>query len=125
MCITETWLCDDISESEFSIPGYPVVLNVIGTDTVVELYCLFLTSWNTRLQCGPKGLEFLLVSVHRTVLKRKCILVYCAWYQPPANSAALDDLYSIFESLDISVFSSFILLGDFNINFCNHHHPLF
>ena len=36
------------------------------------------------------------------------------WYLPPANSAALDDLYSIFESLDVSVFSSFILLGDFN-----------
>ena len=38
------------------------------------------------------------------------------WYPPPANSAALDDLYSIFESLDVSVFTNFILLGDFNID---------
>ena len=39
--------------------------------------------------------------------------------------AALDDLYSLLESLDVRVFSSFVLLGDFNINFYNRQHLLF
>ena len=59
VCITETWLCDDIGESEFSIPGYNCVLDVIGTDMVVELHCLCLTiffRWEERK--GEKSLCF-------------------------------------------------------------------
>ena len=47
------------------------------------------------------------------------------WYRPPANSSALDILYSTLESLDVSFLSSFVLLGDFNIDFYNTGHPLF
>ena len=39
------------------------------------------------------------------------------WYRPPANNTALDDLYSGFETLDATVLSNFVLLGDFNIDF--------
>ena len=82
------------------------VLDVTGTDMVVGLHCLSLVSVFSTNNVNEK--------------------VYIGlWYRPPSNSGALDDLYSIFENLDISVFSSFILLGDFNIDFCNHHHPLF
>ena len=34
-------------------------------------------------------------------------------------------LYSILESLDVRILSSFVLLGDFNVDFYNHQHPLF
>ena len=70
---------------------------------------------------GPNGLEFLLVSVKNANSK-----VYIGvWYCPPANSESLDDLYSILESLDVRFLSSFVLLGDFNVDFSNHQHPLF
>ena len=74
--------------------------------------------------CGPKELEFLLVSVYNVNNANERVYVGL-WYRPPDNMAVLDDLYSILESLDISVFSSFVLLGDFNINFYNQQHPLF
>ena len=47
------------------------------------------------------------------------------WYHPHANFESLDVLYSILESLDVRFSSSFILLGDFNVDFYNHQHPLF
>ena len=124
VCITETWLCDDIGELEVSIPGYSCVRcdrNRHGG--AVALFISDKLEYQVTM-CGPNELEFLLVTVHSTNNVNKKVYIGL-WYWPPANSAALDDLYSIFESLDISVFSSFILLGDFNIDFCNHHHPLF
>ena len=124
VCITETWLCDDIGESEASIPGY----NCIRCDRnrhggEVALFISDKLECQVTL-CGPKELEFLLVSVFSTNNVNEKVYIGL-WYRPPSNSGALDDLYSTFESLDISIFFSFILLGDFNIDFCNHHHPLF
>ena len=53
---------------------------------------------------GPNGLEFLLVSVQNANNK-----VYIGvWYRPPANSESLDVLYSILESLDVRILSSFV-----------------
>ena len=99
MCITETWLCDDIGESDASIPGYNCIRcdrNIHGAGSA-----LFLSDkleYQITLY-GPKEQEFLLVSVFSTnnVKEKVCIGL---WYQP----GVLDDLYSIFESLDISVF---------------------
>ena len=48
---------------------------------------------------GPKEQEFLLVSVFSTKNVKEKVYIGL-WYQP----GVLDDLYSIFESLDISVF---------------------
>ena len=81
------------------------MLDVTGTDMVVGLHCL---SLHDKLEyqvtmCGPNELEFLLVSVHSTNNVNEKVYIGL-WYPPPANSAALDDLYSIFESLDISIF---------------------
>ena len=47
------------------------------------------------------------------------------WYRPPDNLDALDFLYSVLETLDISIFSRFLLVGDFNVDFSNKQHPLF
>ena len=57
------------------------------------------------------------VSVHNAKHK----LYIGVWYRPPANLTALDELHSILETLDVT---SFVLLGDFNIDFCNSNHPL-
>ena len=67
--------------------------------------------------CGPNELEFLLVSVHNTKNVNEKVYIGL-WYRPPANSAALDDLHSIFESLDVSVLYSWeILISNFVIHF--------
>ena len=47
------------------------------------------------------------------------------WYRPPNKSTDINNLHLVFESLDPRIFSNFVLIGDFNINFCNPHHPLF
>ena len=49
-----------------------------------------------------------------------------AFYHPPNSSSELmDALYTCLENLDITCFTNFILLGDFNIDFCNTSHHLF
>ena len=64
ICLTETWLCADIIESECTIPGYKYIRcdrNRHGGGVAVYI------SENLEFQvimCGPSGLEFLLVSVH-------------------------------------------------------------
>ena len=77
--------------------------------------------------CGPKELEFLLVSLHNTHnINNAHQKVYIGlWYRPPDKNTALDDLYSVIENLDVAILSSFVLLGDFNIDFCKQSHPLF
>ncbi len=62
--------------------------------------------------CGPKELKFLLVLVYNVNNANERVYV-CLWYRPPDNMAALDDLCFVLESLDISVFSRFVHLGDF------------
>ena len=115
------WSSDHIGESEASIPGY----NCIRCDRNrhgggVALLISDKLEYKVTL-CEPKEM---LVSVFSTNNVNEKVYIGL-WYWPPSNSGALDNLYSTFESLDISIFSSFILLGDFNIDFCNHHHPLF
>ena len=100
-------MCDDIGELEVSIPGYSCVRcdrNRHGGG--VALFISDKLEYQVTM-CRQNELEFLLVSVHSTNNVNEKVYIGL-WYRPPANSAALDDLYSIFESLDISVFSSFI-----------------
>ena len=93
VCITETWLCDDIGESEASIPGY----NCIRCDRNrhgggVALFISDKLECQVTL-CGPKELECLLVSVFSTNNVNEKVYLGL-WYRPPSNSGALDDLYS-------------------------------
>ena len=92
MCITETWLCDDIGESEASIPGYNCIRcyrNRYGGG--VALFISDKLEFEVAM-CGPRELEFLLVSVYSTNNEGVYIGL---WYQPTSNSTALDDLYSV------------------------------
>ena len=89
VCITETWLCDDIGESEVSIPGYRCVR--CGRNRHDGEVALFISD---KLEYQvPNELEFLLVSVHSTNNVNEEVYIGL-WYRPPANSATLNDLYS-------------------------------
>lgn len=124
VCLTETWLCADILESECAIPGYQCVRcdrNRHGGGIA-----LFISN-NFEFQVtmlGPRELEFLLVSLHNVNNAHQKVHIGL-WYRPPDKNTALDDLYSVIENLDVGILSSFVLLGDFNIDFCKQHHPLF
>ena len=65
------------------------------------------------------SLELLTVTLHY----RSCLSLF---YRPPSSPAdILYSLHSYFESFNIPQFSSFVLIGDFNINFFDTTHPSF
>ena len=69
------------------------------------------------LLSGNNGLEFLLVSVYDASKPTQKLHVG-VWYRPPHDREAIEKLYV---SLDVT----FVVLGDFNIDFLNQDHPLF
>ena len=48
------------------------------------------------------------------------------FYRPPNSSSQIfDDLFLYLQSLNVGSFCNYILLGDFNVNFCNQSHPFY
>ena len=124
VCITETWLHEDILTSECSISAYNFVrCDRDGRGGGVALYISENLEYDVVLN-GPNESEFMLTTVYRVSNLNEKFNIGL-WYRPPANSSSLDILYSTLESLNISFLSSFVLLGDFNIDFLNTGHPLF
>ena len=53
-------------------------------------------------------------------------MLACLLYRPPNSSVdVLDNLYSALCNLDVSLFSHFMLVGDFNVDFMSPSRPLF
>lgn len=50
VCLTETWLCADITESERTIPRYKCI-RYDQNRLVVGLQCLSQTNWNSKCKC--------------------------------------------------------------------------
>jgi len=68
------------------------------------------------------SIELLTVTLHCGNY-RSCLSLF---YRPPSSPAdILYSLHSYFESINIPQFSSFVLIGDFNINFFDTTHPSF
>lgn len=44
-------------------------------------------------------------------------LRFGVFYRPPSSSAAFDSLCEVLFSVEQSLFSNFVILGDFNVNF--------
>ena len=76
------------------------------------------------LQGGPNNLEFLSVSsVHTSFVNRLCV---CLFYRPPSSPVSIfNDLCTTLHIVNPAQFSNFLLIGDFNVNFCNQEHYLF
>ena len=121
MGVVETWLGEEITDSEISLPDY-------------QLYCLD----HNRHGGG------VLMYVHNYLCKvlphRPCLIrVFThfrnchrinigTFYCPPNSSVSvMDHLFSVLESLDSSYFSNFVLLGDVDFcnPFCNPNLPLY
>ena len=79
ICVTETWLGEEINNSEISLPGYNIVrLDRHRHSGGVAIYVKNTIDYNVVL-CGPENLEFLLVSVNYC----NCKLPIGLWYRPP------------------------------------------
>ena len=117
----ETWLSPDIPNADLDIEGYHIVRydrNRHGGG--VLLYVSNAITCKVLPQCD--GLELLSI----VITGNNCKACVTLFYRPPNSSTAIFDiLFSYLESLDISQFSNFIMIGDFNVDVSNHSHPLF
>ena len=71
------------------------------------------------IEGGPFNLEFLSISVTSPFLNS--ILCICLFYRPPSSSVCIFDhlLYTLQLLNPTGYFSTFLLMGDFNVNFYN------
>ena len=125
VCIVETWLSEDITDSEIFLFNYQIARldrNRHGGGILIFIHCSL--SYKLLLQGGPHNLEFLSISVTNVFLNHtSCI---CLFYRPPASPVSIfDNLITTIQLVHPVKFSTFILLGDFNVNFQNPLHPLF
>ena len=108
ICITESWLSADILNSEISIPGYVCFRgdrNRHGGGVIIYVSQLY----NSRLLCSHAVLEIVTVVISNGNFKC-CISLF---YRPPHSLVSVDNIFQEYlESLDISRFSLFVLLGD-------------
>ena len=113
MCICEAWLGSDIEDNELSIDGYRIIH--LDRNRHGGGVALFISS-NLSHKVIYGSFECIIVSLQFGPCKvYMCLLV----------DSSCDYLYDVLCSIDISLFSNFLLLGDFNIDFSSQNHPLF
>ncbi len=123
ICIVESWLSTEISDFEISLVGYALYRldqNRHGGGVIIYVKpCVT----SELPMTGSPNLEFLSVSISSPPPKLKhCILLF---YRPPSSPANIfDSLLSIVHNINPSSFSTLVLIGDFNVDFCNPSHPL-
>ena len=122
VCLTETWLCSDILDSELHIPNYSIVRqdrNRHGGG--VAIYVNNALSFKVLL-CGSSDLELIVISLQTGRHGNTCVGVF---YRPPSSpSSIFDTLSNCLFSIDHIYFYKFLLLVDFNVNIANPDHPL-
>ena len=76
------------------------------------------------LLTGPQNLELVSVSLSSPHSSYKhCVSLF---YRPPSSPVAIfDTLFTVVHQINPFSFSNFVLIGDFNVDFCNPSHPLF
>ena len=121
VCVVETWLGEEITDSEIYLPDYQLYRldrNRRGGGVLMYVH----NNYSCKvLLTGQAQLEFLLISIYRNCHR----INIGTFYRPPNSSVSvIDHLFSVLECLDSSYFSNFAVLGDFNIDFCNPNPPL-
>ena len=122
ICITETWLSSDIEDQEIVLSGYyscRLDRNRHGGGLVIFYRS---TLGYKPVLSGSNDLELSIVSFH----KDNCKVCIALFYRPPSSPfCTFDNFCTILHSLDPALLSNFVLLGDFNMDFYNPHHPLY
>ena len=112
----------DIQDSEILIPGYQSLRhdrNRHGGGVLMYVSHRF----TVKLLPFHPSLELLTVTLHSGNFKF-CLSLF---YRPPSSSVEVLYIFlrKYLQSVNISQFSSFVLIGDFNINFSDSSHPSF
>lgn len=121
VCVVETWLSQDISDSELFISNYSIVrLNRNRHGGGVLIYFLSSLVSDTLFK-GSTNLELLIVSFKFSRFVPTLVLMY----RPPGvDDIIFDELFSVLcNNIDVSLLNNFVLIGDFNVNLlsCNTH----
>jgi len=117
VCVTESWL-----SCEIEIPGY-LLCRLDRNRHGGGLITYFKNTMDYKcILSGPDNLELSVFLLHN----KNCKLCLGLLYRPPSSPLSVfDSLCNILSSLDPSLLSHFVLLGDFNIDLCNTHHHLY
>ena len=125
ICIVEMWLDNNISDNELAMQDYQLFrLDRNRHGGGIALYVHLSLSCNILLRGGPFELEFISISVlSQSSLCKFCI---CLFYRPPSSPVStFDKLCTTLQILNPADFPNFLLLGDFNVDFCNQNSHLF
>ena len=116
VCIVESWLSEDVTDNEILL--HRLDRNRHGG---IVLYAHNSLSRKVLLKGGPHNLEFLALSATST-----SVAIKVPFYCPPSSPVSIfDNLCTTLEMVNPAQFSTLLLLGDFNVNFCNPQHHLF
>ena len=114
VCLTETWLDEDIGDHEICFGNY----NIVRRDRNrhgggVAMLIQNSLSFNILVK-GTDDFEVIFVSLSCSSGKF-CLGIF---YRPPSSSVhILDTLENVLFNLDLSFLSNLVLLGDFNVDF--------
>ena len=122
VCITESWLDKDVTDDELLINSFKLLRldrNRHGGGIALYIQNIFPHSVHFVGNCS---LECIIVSI----LIGSCKFCIGLFYRPPGSDInILDNLYSALCNIDVSLFSHFILIGDFNVDVMSPNRPLF
>ena len=123
ICLTETWLCDSITNKEISIQNYSLVrLDRHRHGGGVAIYVNNCFTFKVLLS-GPCGLELIVLSL--SLSNSNFMVCIGVFYRPPSSTQDIfDTLCDSLFTIPPYYFSNFILLGDFNVNLVNTKHHL-
>ena len=94
VCLVETWLSDNIIDSELCIPGYTMVrLDRNGHGGGVALYIHSSITYKVILS-GPNMLELIVVSL----VRNHCTLCLGIFYRPPSTPYYIFDVVCLVET---------------------------
>ncbi len=117
--VTETWLSEEILDSEVYVPGYSVLRR--DRNRHGGGIALFIRdNLNFEVILLPTNdIELMLVRV----LSMDFSFVLAISYRPPHSSVSMEVLYYTLQSLNASILNRFVLVGDFNINMLDPQTP--
>ena len=126
ICLVETWLDANMDDSEIAIQGYSIIRldrNRHGGGVLFYINNLFSYSLVFK---GTDYFECIILSVFCASRLNSPDLTIALMYIPPNSCQSLfDTLFCTLCNLDVSMFSNFVLLGDFNIDYFCTQSPLF
>ena len=113
VCIVETWLGNDVLDSEIYIPDYEFTrLDRDRHGGGVIIYVAGHLPFKV-ISTGPHSLEFLAISVSLPFGQ----FVVSVLYRPPSSPVSFfDNLSLVLEDLYTPLYSHFFIFGDFNVD---------